>query len=365
MKIVIFGLTVSSSWGNGHAALWRGLIAALLRQGHRVRFFERDVPYYADEPRPARAAGRRRARALSRLGQRLAGSAPRARREPTSAMVTSYCPDGIAATALVLDSRVPVRCFYDLDTPVTLARLERGRERGLYRPGRARAASTWCSATPAAARSTALRDRLGARRAVPLYGWVDPDMHRPAPPQPHYAGAALLSRHLCGGPAGARSRRCSSSRRGGCPQARFVIGGAQYPQDFPWTDNIYFVRHLPPPEHPAFYCSSRADAERDARGDGAHGLVPVRPAVRGGGVRRADPERLVGGARRVLRARPRDPGRARHRGCAGRARPCDAESCARSAARARERMLAEHTAAHRARTHGRRLRRVRHHAQEA
>jgi spore maturation protein CgeB len=38
---------------------------------------------------------------------------------------------------------------------------------------------------------------------------------------------------------------------------RFLIGGAQYPAAFPWSDNIYFVRHLPPAEHSAFYCSSR------------------------------------------------------------------------------------------------------------
>ncbi|TIS30194.1 MAG: glycosyltransferase, partial [Mesorhizobium sp.] len=41
------------------------------------------------------------------------------------------------------------------------------------------------------------------------------------------------------------------------PDRRFVIGGAQYPQEFPWSDNIFFVRHLPPADHPAFFCSSR------------------------------------------------------------------------------------------------------------
>lgn len=47
MKLVNFGLSISSSWGNGHATLWRGLAAALDSLGHRVIFFERDVPYYA------------------------------------------------------------------------------------------------------------------------------------------------------------------------------------------------------------------------------------------------------------------------------------------------------------------------------
>ena len=47
MKLVIFGLSISSSWGNGHATLWRGLCRALIGRGHDVYFFERDVPYYA------------------------------------------------------------------------------------------------------------------------------------------------------------------------------------------------------------------------------------------------------------------------------------------------------------------------------
>jgi spore maturation protein CgeB len=40
------------------------------------------------------------------------------------------------------------------------------------------------------------------------------------------------------------------------PKKKFLLGGAQYPDDFPWNDNVWFVRHVPPPEHPAFYCSS-------------------------------------------------------------------------------------------------------------
>jgi len=47
VRIVIFGLTISSSWGNGHATLWRGLCNALIRQGHRIVFYEKDVSYYA------------------------------------------------------------------------------------------------------------------------------------------------------------------------------------------------------------------------------------------------------------------------------------------------------------------------------
>ena len=128
MKFVIFGLTVSSSWGNGHATLWRGLIGALTRQGHQVVFFERDVPYYADT------------RDLHRLpdGARLllypnweaaAGTASAEVADADVAMITSYCPDAVRASDLVLgeaDDRVRVgqqhRCVEDVGADLGGAR---------------------------------------------------------------------------------------------------------------------------------------------------------------------------------------------------------------------------------------------------
>src|SRR5205823_2614633 len=41
------------------------------------------------------------------------------------------------------------------------------------------------------------------------------------------------------------------------PEQKFLIGGAQYPEAFPWTSNIFFARHVAPAEHPGFFCSSR------------------------------------------------------------------------------------------------------------
>src|SRR3954453_15620196 len=123
MKLVIFGLSISSSWGNGHATLWRGLCRALARSGHQVTFFERNVPYYA---------GTRDCYELPAgdliLYEEWDDVAWRARQELIGsdvAMVSSYCPDGIAATALLLDCGRGLRVFYDLDTPVTLSRLSR------------------------------------------------------------------------------------------------------------------------------------------------------------------------------------------------------------------------------------------------
>ena len=169
MKLVVFGLSVSSSWGNGHAVLWRALIRALAADGHWLVFFERDVPWYAHN------------RDLSEIdGGRLVlypdweAVVPEARREladADAAIVTSYCPDGVAATELVLDAP-GLHVFYDLDTPVTLARLEAGDALEAIGPRGLAPFDLVLSYTGGAALS-ALSARLGARRVAPLYGSVD------------------------------------------------------------------------------------------------------------------------------------------------------------------------------------------------
>ena len=250
----MFGLSVSSSWGNGHASLWRALIAALTAQGHTVRFFERDVPYYAAN-RDLHALSGGAELVLYPSWAEVAAAAGHAVRDADVAMVTSYCPDALPATELVAGSRCPLRCFYDLDTPVTLARLASGETVDYIGPDGLAPFDMVFSYTGGIALEQ-LQTRLGARRVAPLYGSVDPARHAPAPPRPEFA--ALLS--YLGTYASDRQDTLErlfvepARRR---PADRFVIGGAQYPAGFPWTDNIHFVHHLPPPGHPAFYCSSR------------------------------------------------------------------------------------------------------------
>src|SRR5207244_3039565 len=131
MKVVIFGLTVTSSWGNGHATLWRGLCKALARRGHDVVFFEREVPYYARHRDLAELAGCRLL--LYRDFEDDRGRVRRELADADVALTTSYCPDARAAADEILGSRAAVKAFYDLDTPVTLAELDAG-ERVAYLP---------------------------------------------------------------------------------------------------------------------------------------------------------------------------------------------------------------------------------------
>jgi spore maturation protein CgeB len=253
MKLVVFGLTVSSSWGNGHATLWRGLIAALVRRGHRIVFFERDVPYYAAHRDLFELPGDG-----LRLYGEWAAAAQAARREladADAAMVTSYCPDAIAATLLMLDSPARHRLFYDLDAPVTLARIEAGEDVAYIGPRGLADFDLVLSYTGGRALQF-LRERLGARRVAPLYGSVDPALHRPVPAGDEFrCDFSYLGTYAADRQGALEMLFIEPARR--LPARKFLIGGAQYPQDFPWAPNIFFARHVAPPRHPEFYSSSR------------------------------------------------------------------------------------------------------------
>ena len=253
MKLVIFGLTVSSSWGNGHATLWRGLCNALARQGHEVTFFERDVGYYANY------------RDLvwpDSYTLKLYPSWPEAESLARSeisasdvALVTSYCPDALPACDLVLESQA-TKVFYDLDTAVTL---DNFRTFGAvdYIPSYGLANFDLVLSYVGGRALNDLQELLGARRVAPLYGSVDTYVHKPVAPSSHYnSDLSYLGTYAADRQSTLQSLFLDPAHR--LPNRKFMLGGAQYPDDFPWDKNVWFVEHVPPPEHPAFYSSSRA-----------------------------------------------------------------------------------------------------------
>jgi spore maturation protein CgeB len=270
MKIVIFGLTITSSWGNGHATLWRGLCKALHDQGHDIEFFERDVPYYAAN-RDLHEGSHARI-VLYPDWQAARGCAAQAVRDADVVIITSYCPDARPAAELALDAARGLRVFYDLDTPVTLARLDAGEGVDYVGPQGLGGFDLVLSFTGGGALE-ALRRRLGARRAAPLYGHVDPDVHRPSTPQGHYECSLSYLGTFAPDRQAALERLFVASARLR-PERRFLIGGAQYPQDFPWSPNIYFVRHLPPAEHATFFSSSRVTLNVTRRSMAQMGWCP-------------------------------------------------------------------------------------------
>jgi spore maturation protein CgeB len=192
--------------------------------------------------------------------------------EADVALVTSYCPDGPEACRSVWRAARGLKIFYDLDSPVTLSQVGRG-EPVNYIPWEGLDDFDLVLSYTGGAALDELKNRLGAVRTAPLYGHVDPQVHRPGEAQPEFIGDlsyigtyAEDRQHalelLMVEPARLRDRY------------RFVIAGAQYPHEFPWTPNILFVRHLPAAYHPNFYASSRFTLNVTRRDMAAFGWCP-------------------------------------------------------------------------------------------
>jgi spore maturation protein CgeB len=251
MRIVIFGLSVSSAWGNGHATLWRGLISALDAAGNHVVFFERDVPYYRAHRDLDQLGGRARL-CLYRSWDDVCDEACRALAACDAAIVTSYCPDARPAAERVLASRT-IRVFYDLDTPITLSRLDAGEDVAYVPPGGLGDFDLVLSYTGGPALDL-LRDRLGARRIAPLYGSVDPLQHYPVAAEAHWrAACSYLGTWSVDRQHALETLFLEPARR---RPDRFLIGGPQYPAEAAWPANVARVEHVAPAQHAAFYCSS-------------------------------------------------------------------------------------------------------------
>lgn len=271
MHFVIFGLTVSSSWGNGHATLWRGLLKAMARRGHTVTFYERDVPYYSETRDDWAVPSCVKVKIFDSF-QAIRSAVRRELASTDVALVTSYCQDGPAAAKLIFDSGVAVSAYYDLDTPVTLGSLGSGApvaylpEEGLshfdivlsYTGGRA---------------LSELRTCLCAQAVAPLYGWVDPEAHAPATPQQDFRCAlSYLGTYAVDRQVALEELFVQPARQ--LPEDRFVLAGAQYPDCFPRSENIALLPHLPPGLHPAFFSSSRVTLNVTRRVMAEYGFCP-------------------------------------------------------------------------------------------
>jgi spore maturation protein CgeB len=271
MHFVIFGLSISSTWGNGHATLWRGLLKAMARRGHTVAFYERDLPYYAktrDEWEIPPSVSLH----LYDSWDSIQTEAVRDLARADVGLCTSYCPDGPAASRLILDSRATVRAFYDLDTPITLDAIEAGEAVPYLPPDGLGDFDIVLSYTGGRALDE-LRSRLGARAVASLYGCVDPSTHRPvAAKRELRAALSYLGTYAADRQDSLEELFVQPARK--AAHLRFVLAGAQYPGDFPWSANIFFLRHLPPSTHSALFCSSRATLNVTRRAMARYGYCP-------------------------------------------------------------------------------------------
>lgn len=255
LRITILGLSITSSWGNGHATIFRALVRALVRRGHEVCFLERDVPWYAanrDLGAPQRDVyGRVHLyRDLTELRERHTEAV----RDADLAIVGSYVPDGVDVGEWVMRTASGVRAFYDIDTPITLAKLERGEEEYISAE-LLRRYDVYFTFTGGPVLEQ-LRTRWDAARVQPLYCCVDPQHYYPEPIAREqdvdlgYMGTYSADRQP-------KLERLLIEPARHMSAGRFVVAGPQYPETIAWPANVRRIEHLPPDAHRAFYHRQR------------------------------------------------------------------------------------------------------------
>ena len=269
-KLVIFGLSITSSWGNGHATTFRALARALHCRGHRVVFYERNEKWYAsnrDLPAPEYCE--------LKLYDDWNSILPEVRRDLEDcdvAMVGSYCPDGIRAIEELALSRVPVKTFYDIDTPVTLAALRQRGETGYLKAAQIPLFDLYFSFTGGPILKE-IEQRFGAAVALPLYCSVDPDKYYKYPIAKRYTcQMSYMGTYAADRQPKLESMLCRAALQ--LPDRNFIVAGPQYPKSIQWPANVHRIMHLNPRWHPHLYSSSRLTLNVTRRDMVAAGYSP-------------------------------------------------------------------------------------------
>lgn len=341
LSFVVLGLSITSSWGNGHATTYRGLLRELAARGHDVLFLERDVPWYADNrdlPRP-RFCRVALYDGVAELRARWVAAV----READVVIVGSYVPEGVAVGAWVTRTARGATAFYDIDTPVTLAKLARGDTEYLT-PALVARYHAYLSFTGGPTLERIERD-YGSPMARALYCSVDPALYYPEHAAPRW-DLAYMGTYSDDRQPTLDRLLLEPARR--WPRGRFAVVGPQYPPAIAWPANVEREDHLAPREHRAFYNAQRftlnvTRADMVAAGwspsvrlfEAAACGTPIVSDYWDGLAEVLAPER------EILVARSADEALAYVREIP------DAERRALGA-RARARVLAQHTAAHRA-----------------
>jgi spore maturation protein CgeB len=248
--IVILGLSVTSSWGNGHATTYRSLIRGLAARGHRILFLERDQPWYAgnrDEPKPAGATT-----ILYESVDELIAKHERAVGEAGLVIVGSFVPDGVRVADWATSVARGRTAFYDIDTPVTLAKLAAG-EHEYLTPSLIPRFDLYLSFTGGPTLRF-IESHYGAPAARALYCSVDTELYRPMERAARwdlgYLGTYSADRQPV-----LESLMLEPARQ--WREGRFAVVGPMYPEDLRWPENVFREIHLSPREHPAFYAEQR------------------------------------------------------------------------------------------------------------
>ncbi len=249
MRLVVVGLSLSSSWGNGHATTYRALLEALAARGHAITFLERDKPWYR-EARDFVSAPYCDLLFYDSLADLRTHEALIAGADVV--MLGSYVPEGVAIARYVQATARGTKAFYDIDTPVTLAKLRCGDHEYLA-PELIPGFDVYFSFTGGPTLDL-LERRYGAPAARALYCSVDPKRYRPMD-LPHRFDLGYLGTYSADRQPALERLLLEPARRS--PSLAFAVAGSLFPDDIAWPANVTRFEHVPPEDHAAFYSSCR------------------------------------------------------------------------------------------------------------
>lgn len=249
LNIVVIGLSVTSSWGNGHATTYRALIEALAQRGHHVTFLERDVPWYRGHRDLTKPSGWsvKLYQSLPDIPRRFG----KLIRDANLVIIGSYVPDGIAIAEWVTTHAQGVTAFYDIDTPVTLAGLDRGLD--YLSASMIPRFDLYLSFTGGPVPKM-IEQNYASRLARVLYCSADLSLYRPQKAEPTWSLGYLGTYSQDRQPA-LEQLLLTPART--LTDQRFVVAGSQYPEHVVWPDNVERFEHLPPDQHAPFYSQQR------------------------------------------------------------------------------------------------------------
>jgi spore maturation protein CgeB len=270
LKIVIFGLSITSSWGNGHATTFRALTRALHQRGHRIVFFEHDLEWYAsnrDLPQPEFCE--------VRLFDDWNEVRPQAMAEVSDSdvvIVGSYFPDGLRVIDELTDFPGPIMAFYDIDTPITVAQLRETGNTQYLRADQVPVFDVYFSFT-GGPMLREIESRFGAQQAIPLYCSFDPDeYHRFGVNKRFACDLSYMGTYAPDRQPKIDELLCEPARR--LSESKFIVAGPQYPKSIRWPNNVRRITHLNPRWHARFYSSSRLTLNVTRRDMVAAGYSP-------------------------------------------------------------------------------------------
>jgi spore maturation protein CgeB len=245
-RLLFLGLTITSSWGNGHATTYRALVKALARRGHAITFLERDVPWYSDHRDFARSPFCRIL--LYRSFDELKKFASLVR-DADAVIIGSYVPEGIRVADWVTSTAKGTTAFYDIDTPITLRAMQQG-NCDYLNTALLPEFDVYFSFTggPVLEHLHA----LGTPRPVPLYCSVDPESHAPLN-VPKKWELGYIGTYAADRQPALESMLFQVARA--MPAQSFAVAGPQYPDATDWPENVEHTPHLGPDDHSAFYCA--------------------------------------------------------------------------------------------------------------